>query len=762
MRFAYTLLLLSLIPALPGCRERREPPDAPRPARRSTTTAPPAEAPPEKVTTRYDPGADPANKRPGGFDLSRTRSPADPRDARRKPFTIEELYRLPTVGHPRWSPDGRRILFTVTRYDLEHGKKNSDIYRVDADGGDLRRMTRHESSDSSPAWAPDGRSFYFLSSRSDGTQIWRMPVDGGEPDRVSNFPTGVESYALARDGSRLAFATRVFPEHGVDGGKSKETLARIEKSTVQAYIADELLYRHWTTFKDGRRSHIMVLDVGAGEGEGKGKGKRLRDVTPGDFESPAFSLGDRGFSLSPDGGELCFSSNREPASARAWTTNTDLWVVPTRGGKAVNLTGANRGHEGSPAYSPDGRHVAYLRQEIPGYESDRPRLSIYERRTGKVRVLTEGLDNWVVDLGWSRDGRSIVFKTAVKGRFPLFRVDLADGRIRRLGLPSVRAFDVGPAGRLAFVFERIGMPSELYVADAEGQGVRRLTFLSREVAQEFDIRPAQELWLEGAGGRKVHTFLVKPHGFRPGRRYPLIINVHGGPQYQWDDRFRGDWQVYPGAGYVVAFFNPHGSIGYGQAYTAAISKDWGGKVYEDVMKVTDGLARLPCVDPKRVGAMGWSYGGYMMDWLLGHTDRFRALASTMGLYDLVSFYGGTEELWFPEWDLGGPPWSAAEAYHRWSPSSYAARFRTPTLIISGMKDFRVPYTQSLQLHTALRRQGVPARLVLFRNDGHWPSYVKSMPLYYAAHLDWFHRYLGGAPSPLDVRKLARGELFHTD
>ena len=733
---------------LAGCPTPRKPAPPAAPDERAPATASPTAGTPEIVGTSSDPAKDPLNA--SGFDLAPRRSVEDAADARKRPFSIEALYRIPRVAAPRWSPDGRRIVFTLTRYDLKAGKSNSDIYLVDADGSGLRRMTHDEASDSSPRWAPDGKSLFFVSTRADESQLWRMAVDGGEAERLTKIHTGVESPEVSSDGKRVAFVSRVFPEHGADDAANKAAAEQMKKSTVQAHMADDLLYRHWTYFEDGQRSHILVLTLADG---------KIRDATPGDHNSPAFSLGGQGFALAPDGDEVCFASNREEGSARAWTTNKDLFVVSGAGGKTVNLTRANRAFDGEPAYSPDGRYIAFLRQERPGFESDRPRLALYDRKAGTVRLLTERFDSWVIAFRWSRDSRSILVRAAVQGRFPLLRVSVPDGAIQRLAVPTVRDFDVAASGRLAFTSERVDLPLELYTADAQGKQARRLTFFSKPVLEEFDVRPAEELWFEGAAGRKVHTFVVKPHGFRKGRRYPLIVNVHGGPQYQWADGFRGDWQVYPGAGYVVAFFNPHGSIGYGQAYTDAISRDWGGKVYQDVMKVTEALAAQPHVDPARIGAMGWSYGGYMMDWILGHTDRFKALVSMMSLYDLPSFYGATEELWFPEWDLGGAPWSAPEAYRKWSPSTYAARFKTPTLVISGMKDFRVPYTQSLQLFTALRRQDVPARLILLKNDGHWPSYVKSMPLYYAAHLDWFHRYLGGAPSPYDLQKMVRGQVF---
>jgi dipeptidyl aminopeptidase/acylaminoacyl peptidase len=276
---------------------------------------------------------------------------------------------------------------------------------------------------------------------------------------------------------------------------------------------------------------------------------------------------------------------------------------------------------------------------------------------------------------------------------------------------------------------------------------------------EVDIRPAETMWVSGADNARVQVFIVKPHDFDPAKKYPLILNVHGGPQSQWADSFRGDWQVYPGAGYVVAFANPHGSTGFGQAYTAEISGDWGGKVYEDLMKVTDALEKLPYVDPKRMGAMGWSYGGYMMNWFEGHTDRFKALASMMGIFDNRAFFGATEELWFPEWDLKGQPWNS-DLYEKFSPSNFVKTFKTPCLVITGERDYRVPYTQGLQMFTALQKMNVPSRLIVYSNAGHWPSWYE-MALYYTAHLEWFHTYLGGGAPPWSTEAFLRNAVFDT-
>lgn len=710
-----------------------------------------------ELTVPYEPATDPENLQTGGVDLRAVRDPENRADARKKPFTIAALYQLRGIGDPQWSPDGSRIVFTATEHDLKAGTTNRDIYRVDRDGSNLTQLTHQAGNDSHPRWHPDGKSILFISDRSGSSQLQQMPVDGGEAKALTDFPTGVGNPEWSADGKLVVFTSKVFPDLGANATKTKKRLEQRKDNPVQAHIADELLYRHWTSYADGRRTHVLAYDVAR---------KRIVDLTPGDFDSPAFRASSHAYALSPDGRELCVTSNREPPENRAHTTNKDLWVQALRKGKPVgeplNLTPDNPGFDGDPIYAPDGSAIAFRRQTLGGYEADRFRLAIYDRTSGETRVVSEGFDNWVTNISWTPDSKSIVFQADVEGRTPLFVADAATGKVEKLGLPSVQSWHLDHQGNLAFTFSKVGTPVELYSANPEGQNVRRLTGFNRKIAKKYDIRPAEELWIDGPDGPdgpKIHTFVVKPHGFQASKTYPLILNVHGGPQSQWSDRLRGDWQVYPGAGYVVAFANPRGSTGYGQAFTAAISKDWGGGVYRDLMAVTDHLAELPYVDSERMGAMGWSYGGYMMNWFLGHTNRFKAIASMMGIYDLPSFYGATEELWFPEWDLGGPMWENGSGYAKHNPALHARKFETPTLVITGELDYRVPYTQSLQLFTALRRQNIPARLVVFPNDGHWPSYIKSMPLYYAAHLDWFHRYLGGAASTIDPEALVRGDAF---
>ena len=671
--------------------------------------------------------------------------------AQKKAFTLDDLYKVKNISAPHISPDGKLIAFAVTESFLAQGKTNSDIYLMKTDGSDLRRMTSFAGADFSPEWMPDGRSILFLSSRKNGVQVWKLPVDGGEPEQLTDISTGVNSLEVLSNGKGFIFATDIYPEFGADDAANKKASDTRDNGPLRAHLADRLLYRHWTSWQDGKRTHTFFFDLTS---------KKVVDLTPGDFDAPGFGMADA--VASPEANEVCFVSNHD--ADEAFSTNKDLFVVSLEGNNAKDITADNVACDDDPQYSPDGKYIAYRTQRIPRYESDLFRLALYDRATGKREDVTDGkFDNWITSLRWAPDSRSIYFTADVKGTEPVYKYDLKSKNISPVVEGEyVDAFDISPDGKtIVYTRRSVGEPVDVWKASLKkgvAENPERITFLNQDLEKEVDIRPAEQLWINSPTGVKVQTFLVKPHDFDPNKKYPLIVNVHGGPQGQWADAFRGDWQVYPGSGYIVAFPNPHGSTGFGQEYTAEISKDWGGKVYEDVMAVTDSLSHLPYVDPDRMAAMGWSYGGYMMMWLEGHTTRFKAIASMMGVYDLTAMHGATEELWFPEWDLNGAPWNS-DLYQKWSPNSYVKNFKTPCLVLTGEQDFRVPYTQSLEFFSDLQEMKVPSRLVVLENDGHWPNNVKSMPLYYDAHLDWFHKYLGGPPAPYDVEKMIRNEAF---
>jgi len=668
--------------------------------------------------------------------------------AQKRAFTISDLYNIKGVSAPQISPNGKQLVFSVTKYFLKKGKTNSEIYLMNNDGSNLRKMTNNKAADFSPVWAPNGEKILFLSTRKNGIQIWSIPVNGGEAEQVTNISTGINDLVLSPLNGQIAISTDVFPGCGANDDCNKKINDEMENGPIQAHYAKKLLYRHWTTWKDGRRSHIFFLN---------NKSKPV-DLSPGDFDAPAFSLGGRGYAISPDGKEICYVSNHDKNEAE--TTNKDLFVVSVDGKSTKNITAKNKAYDGDPLYSPDGKYIAYKMQRIPKYESDRFLLVIYNRNNGRKTILTENFDNWVDDFRWAPDSKSIYFTGEVKTHTPIFNVNIYSKNITKIiDVKTVNSFEISPKGKWLYFSRRsINEPTEIWRSKSNGKNLQRLTFFNKNIEDQVDIRPADVLWIKSPAGRKVQTFLIKPHNFDPNKKYPLILNVHGGPQGMWSDAFRGDWQMYPGAGYVLAFPNPHGSTSFGQKYTAEISGDWGGKVYQDIMAVTDSLAKLPYVDSNRMGAMGWSFGGYMMMWLEGHTNKFKAIVSMMGVYDLTAMYGATEELWFPQWDLKGTPWTS-DLYQKWSPNNFVPNFKTPCLVISGEQDFRVPYTMSLEFFTDLQKMNVPSELIIFKNDGHWPSYIKSMPLYYNAHLYWFNKYLHGGKAPYDMQKMVRNQAF---
>jgi dipeptidyl aminopeptidase/acylaminoacyl peptidase len=678
---------------------------------------------------------------------------AIPSEAGKRAFTIEDLYRIRGIEDMHLSPNGKSVLFTLRTNDLAKATSTKHVWLMGADGKNARQFTFGEKGESSPVFSPDGKWIAFVSSRAGEDNLYVISIDGGEARQLTKISTGVSNPLWSPDGKWIAFSSDVYPECGAGDACNKKIGELWSKGPLHAHMADTLLYRHWTQWKDGKRSHVLLADAATGA---------VRDLTPGDFDSPPFQLGGPlGYDFSPDSTELAFDSNHDRDQASS--TNSDVWIVPLSGTQAPrNITSSNPAFDGNPKYSLDGNYIAYRMQKQPGYESDLFRLAIYNRSTGVSRVLTESFRNWVEAFQWASDSKSLYFTAPVEGNNPIFRATLDSGSIQQVLIDrTIDSFELPRENRsILYTRRSVSDPIEFFavdLVDGKSSGPQRLSHFNDEVVNEVDIRPAERMWVKGADGARIEVFIVKPHDFDPSKRYPLILNVHGGPQSQWQDSFRGDWQVYPGAGYIVAFANPHGSTGYGQDFTAEISGDHGGKVFEDLMKVTDELVKLTYVDPDRTGAMGWSYGGYMIDWFEGHTNRFKANASMMGVFDLRSMYGATEELWFPKWDYRGQPWNS-DQYEKFSPSYFVKNFRTPCLVISGERDYRVPYTQSLQMFTSLQEMKVPSRLIVYSDAGHWPSWYE-MALYYTAHLEWFHQYLGGDAPPWSTEQFLRNRVF---
>lgn len=662
-----------------------------------------------------------------------------PAQAQKRAIRFDDMISMHRVSDPQISPDGQWIAYVVATPDANANHSLSNIWIVPATGGQERQLTRG-GSDSRPRWSPDGRRIAFISSRAGASQIYAISFNGGEASELTSVSTGADNDVWSPDGKWMAFTSRVYPDCRNDAcNKARDAAAK--KDQVKAHIAERLLYRHWTDWRDGKRSHLFVTAT---------QESAPRDLTAGaDYDVPPFNLGaPEVIEFSPDSAEICFTANTD--KDEAISTNGDLFTVSVAGGAQPKRITTNKGDDWGPAYSPDGKWIAYRAQMTPGYESDRWQLMIYNRATGEHLDVTGNFDRNVESYAWSPDSRSLYFPAEDHAEMPIFEVEAAAGRSPRLVIADGfnGEFSLSADGkRLAFSRSSLTYPAEIFSASADGSQVQQITHQNAAILAPLDLPSAEPFWFAGANGTRVEGLLIKPPDFDPSRKYPMLLLVHGGPQGAWDDDWGYRWnpQIMAAPGYVVVMINPRGSTGYGQKFTDEIRDDWGGKPYIDLMDGVDSvLEHESYIDSTRLAEAGGSYGGYMTDWIATHTGRFRCLISHAGPYDLTSMYGATEELWFVEHDLRGTPWTNPESYTKWSPSAYAAqlaKFHTPMLVIDGELDFRVPYTQDLELFTALQRQGVPSKLIIFPDEGHWVLKPQNSRLWYREFMNWLATYL---------------------
>ena len=657
----------------------------------------------------------------------------------KRPLSFDDLMAIDRIGEPMVSPDGQWVAYTVAKADVTANRLTRNIWIVSTNGTSEPRQLTRGGSDGRPRWAPDSKRLAFVSSRGGTEQIYLLSLNGGEGDPLTKFSTGAGNEQWSPDGQWIAFTSAVYPDCHDDACNRQRDEAR-EKDPVKARIYDHLLFRHWTHWSDGKRSHLFVIAASGGA---------PRDLTPGaDYDVPPDERGDAAdIAFSPDSKELCFTAITDRPEAA--TTNADLFTVSLAGGEPRRIT-SNPGFDGHPIYSPDGHSIAYHAQLVPGYESDRWRLVLYDRTTQKTTNLTENFDRSVQEPLWSPDGRRIYFVAEDQAEQPIYAIDIASGGMPHPIAPASYNSELSVSAdgnTLAFTRSSVTMPSEIFIAHPDGAHATQLTHHNTALLSTVEMNPPEPFWFEGAGGSRVEGFLIRPPHFDVSKKYPLLLLVHGGPQGSWGDDWGYRWneELFASPGYVAVMINPRGSTGYGQKFVDEIRDDWGGKVYDDLMKGTDyALAHYPFIDASRTAAAGGSYGGYMMDWFATHTGRFKALISHAGPYDNVSMYGGTEELWFVEHDLAGMPWSNPESYSKWSPSTYAGelgKFKTPTLVIAGEMDYRVPYTQSLEFFTDLQRQNVPSELLIFPDEGHWVGKPQNSRLWYKNFFDWLATYL---------------------
>jgi dipeptidyl aminopeptidase/acylaminoacyl peptidase len=698
------------------------------------------------------------------------------------------MMKLKRVGEPEASPDGKWVIFSVVDVSLEANTKTPHVWIVPTAGGQEREIIVDQDADR-PRWAPDGKRFAFISTKEGGSQIWVADFDGAAGSvtgthKLTSIATEAGGELWSPDGTNILFSSDVYPD--CDGTPEPEAacnakkVKEVEQSKVKALIFDRLLYRHWNAYKEGKRTHLFVVSAeGPINAHSANKQNPMafqvfsvpRDLTPGDYDSPVFSLGGQDeYAFSPDGQQICYTSNHDKNPAAS--TNNDLWIVPVSGGPAKNITADNPASDSTPLYSPDGRHIAYRAQQRPGYESDRFRLMLYDRKTGERKSLTEGFDQWVGTFAWLPNSSRIYFSAGESGDAPLFRIGVDDPAILQIIHGTYDDLDFTSDGKTLLVTQNsIAFPIRIEALDTGAIEERfpvtghlggthpkstqaRITspdLLSRaladpnaEVLSHVSMSPIESFWFPGAKGDKVEGFLVKPPNFDASKKYPVKFLIHGGPQGAWGDDWSYRWNpellVAPtssGSGYVVIMINFHGSTGYGQKFIDAINGDWGGAPYEDLMKGLDYAEKTyPFIDKDRECALGASYGGYAINWILGHTDRFKCLVSHDGMFNAESAWGATEELWFNDWEFKGTPFDNREMYQKWSPHQYAKNFKTPTLVIHGQRDYRLDVSEGFQLFSTLQMEGVPSKMLYFPDEGHWVLKPQNSQLWYKTVNDW--------------------------
>ena len=663
----------------------------------------------------------------------------------RPPFTVEDLVVLKRISDPQVSPDGRYLAFVQRETDLAANKSHSSLWLMAlAEGARPQQLTDAGGGDSSPRWAPDSRTLYFLSTRSGSQQLWRVVLTGAEARRITDFPLDVGSFRVSPQGTSLALSMEVFPDCPTLAC-SRERLDARARNKASARTYERLFVRHWDRWSDDTRSHLFTVPA-----DTPIPITAAVDVMRGfDADVPGKPFGgDEDFAFSPDGRTLVFAA-RTPSREEAWSTNFDLYQVPLAGNAAPrNLTANNPACDARPVFLANG-DLAWIAQLRPGFESDRFHIMVRRARGGAVTALTIGWDRSVQRLAASPDGRTLLAAVDELGQRVLYRVDPRTGAPTRLTTTGeVEGFSATNE-RVVFVRADLGSPADLYVVPLQGGAAQRLTDVNHELLAARQMSEFQQFSFRGWNDETVYGYLVKPWGFEPGRRFPVAFVVHGGPQVSMQNLWTYRWnaQAFAGGGYAVVMIDFHGSPGYGQAFTDSISRDWGGKPLVDLQKgLAAAVEQFPWLDGQRACALGGSYGGFMINWIEGNwPERFRCVVDHDGLFDQRMMYYSTEELWFPEWEFGGPYYQNPQGYEQFNPVDFVSKWRTPILVIHGQQDFRVPYTQGLAAFTAAQRRGIDSRLLVFPEENHFVLKAADSVLWYHTVLGWLDAHLMEQP-----------------
>lgn len=663
-------------------------------------------------------------------------------------FTVEDLVNMERVGSPAVSPDATRVIYTVRSTDIEKNRGNTQLWMIDlrAAKPTPQRLTDHASSSADPEWSPSGDAVYFLSARSGSSQVWRQPVAGGAPVKVTDLPLDVDNFRVAPTGDRLAFSLAVFRDCA-DLACTKARLDAKEKEKATGKVYDRLFARHWDTWSDHRNAVLFSAPIGAA-GTITGEPVSLSGSLDGDVPSKPF--GDREeYRFSPDGKTVVFSA-RIAGKTEAWSTNFDLYSVPAAGGTAPrNLTADNPAWDTKGTFSPDGRTLAYLAMARPGFEADRYQIMLMDVATGQKRPLAANWDRSAGSLVWRADGKALIVDAEDIGQHRLFSIDVAGGKVTPLtDTGAVGAFDLR-RDTLVYTHANLSAGAQLFSMKL-GAKPKQLTTLNTELLKDVRWGEAEQFSFAGANGDTVYGYVMKPWNAQPGQQYPVAFIVHGGPQGSFGNSWSYRWnpQTYAGAGYAAVFIDFHGSTGYGQKFTDSISNDWGGKPLVDLQKGYDAaVKKFPWLDRARDCALGASYGGYMMNWIAGNwSDEFKCIVNHDGVFDTRGMAYSTEEQWFTDWENGGPYYKVPENHERFNPVHHVAKWKTPMLVIQGDLDFRIPTAQALGTFTALQRQGVESKLLVFPDENHWVLKPANSVQWHHTVNGWLDRFLKAQPA----------------
>ncbi|HSP87452.1 MAG TPA: S9 family peptidase [Ignavibacteriaceae bacterium] len=660
----------------------------------------------------------------------------------KRAMTVEDLWAMNRINSFDVSADGKLIVFAASSYNIDENKGNSGIFLIDSDGKNLKTIKNSDKSETVPLFVPNTNKISYLL---DG-QIWTCNIDGSGEEKLTEVYTKVTDYKWSPSGNKILFTSSVYSDcETQECNKQKDE--EKEKSKVKASIFTKLMYRHWDEWREGKVSQLFLFDV---------KEKSFVNVIPG-YDVPPIALGSSNdFNFSPDGKQIAVTMNTDLFISSS--TNNDIFIfemenvlkdAKTLIKPAVNQSIEERkisksfGNDNQPVYSPDGKYIAFTSMKRAGFEADKQDIILYDREDRTYKSLTENFNLSAGEIIWSNDSKTIYFVAENEVHSSIFKVNIENPEVELFYKENDNTkIKLSKDGKtLFFLKQRSDLPNEIFSLSTDGKNtLKQITFINKELLSKLEFNTIETFWSEGANGDKVQSILIKPPFFDPSKKYPMIFLIHGGPQGHWSDDFHYRWntQLFASKGYVVVAPNPRGSTGYGQKFTDEISQDWGGNVYTDLMNAYDyAIKNYNFIDAQNTFAAGASYGGYMINWIAGHSDKFNALVCHDGVFNLESMYGTTEELWFPEWEFGGTPWESREIYEKWSPHKFIHNAKTPMLVVHGANDFRVCEEQAFQLFTSLQKLGVESKFLYFPDETHFVTKPQNSVLWWNTVLNWF-------------------------